>query len=113
MRGTFRNAQSSNSDERYMSMTRTGSLAAALALIAATTVAVAPAHAEPAAPATTDTVQYATESGDSPFSGSLENEGVQAGLVLLAGIGVSIGLAISAGIAGGAIELPPIPGLPA
>lgn len=95
-------------------MTRTGSLAAALALTAATTVAVAPAHAEPAAaPATTGTVQYATEGTGSSDSGSLENPVVQAGLVLIAGLGVSAALAVSAGIAGGAIELPPIPGLPA
>lgn len=42
----------------------------------------------------------------------MENEIVQAGLVIVAGLGISIALAISAGVTGGAIELPQIPGLP-
>lgn len=93
-----------------MTKTRTGSLAAALALTAAT-VAVAPAHAAPAT-AEVATVQYATEGAESSATGSMENEIVQAGLVIVAGLGVSIALAISAGVAGGAIELPQTPGLP-
>ncbi|MCT2122576.1 hypothetical protein [Dietzia cinnamea] len=44
--------------------------------------------------------------------GSLDNPVVGAGLILLAGLGVSAALAVSAGIAGGAFELPQIPGLP-
>ncbi|HJC60984.1 MAG TPA: hypothetical protein H9755_11765 [Candidatus Dietzia intestinigallinarum] len=99
-----------------MNKTRTGSFAAALALTAVT-VAAAPAHAAPAAdtaaPAVeTGTVHYATTDAGSSAAGSLENEFVQVGLVLVAGLGVSAALAIGAGIAGGAIELPQIPGLP-
>lgn len=99
-----------------MNKTRTGSFAAALALTAVT-VATTPAHAAPAvetaAPAVESaTVHYATTSTGSSATGSLENEFVQAGLILAAGLGVSAALAIGAGIAGGAIELPQIPGLP-
>lgn len=101
------------SDNAYMNKTRTGSLAAALALTAAATVAVAPANAAPAtSPAETATVQYATTGAEASATGSLENEAIQAGIVLIAGIGVSIALAVGAGVAGGAIELPQIPGLP-
>lgn len=94
--------------------TRTGTFAAALALTAATTLAVAPAHAtaSPAAAVESGAVHYAVTGADSSASGSLENEFVQAGLILAAGIGVSIALAVGAGVAGGAIELPQIPGLP-
>lgn len=100
-----------------MNKTRTGSVVAALALAAATTVAAAPAHAAPAAaaPATTaetGVVQYDTTGGQALLTGSLENPAVQAGLVLVAGIGVSIALAVGAGLQGGAFELPQIPGLP-
>lgn len=93
---------------------RTGSLAAALALTAATTVTVAPAaHAAPTAPATgTATVQYVAQGTGSASGGSLDNEFVQVGLVLIAGIGISALLAIGAGVAGGGIELPEVPGLP-
>lgn len=95
-----------------MNKTRTGSVVAALALTAATTVAVAPAHAAPATTAETGVVQYDTTGGQALLSGSLENPAVQAGLVLVAGIGVSIALAVGAGLQGGAFELPQIPGLP-
>lgn len=96
---------------------RTGSLAAALALTAATTVAVAPAaHAAPTTPATaTATVHYVaqdTGAGTGSATGSLDSEFVQVGLVLIAGIGISALLAIGAGVAGGGIDLPEIPGLP-
>lgn len=99
-----------------MNKTRTGSVVAAVALAAATTVAAAPAHAAPAtAPVTTaetGVVQYDATGGDALLTGSLENEMVQVGLVLIAGIGVSIALAVGAGLQGGAFELPQIPGLP-
>lgn len=98
-------------------MTKTRSIstaASAIALAAATTVAVAPAHADtPAAP--THTVQYVaqgTGTGSSDAGGSLEDEFVQTGLLIVAGLGVSALLAISAGVAGGAIPLPEIPGMP-
>ena len=98
-----------------MTKTRTGTIAAALALTAATTVAAAPAHAAPApsaAPAT-GVVNYADTAGSgSADGGSLDNPIVGAGLVLLAGVGVSVALAVGAGFAGGAFELPEIPGLP-
>ena len=93
-------------------MSRTGTLSVALALTAATTVAAAPAHAAPAAPAQIGVVQYATPGSGSAEGGSMDNPVVGAGLVLLAGVGVSIALAVSAGIAGGAFELPQIPGVP-
>lgn len=94
-----------------MNRTRTGSLAAALALTAATTVAVAPAHAapEPTQPAS---VNYVAQADASSAGGSLESEIVQAGLLIVAGIGVSALLAVGAGVAGGAIPLPEIPGMP-
>lgn len=99
-----------------MNKTRTGSFVAALALTTAAavsvpaTVAAAPAHAAPAAsPAETGTVQYDTTGAEGSASGSLENEFVQAGLILVAGLGVSIALAVSAGVGGGAIELPQLP----
>lgn len=98
-----------------MTKTRTGTIAATLALTAATTVAAAPAHAAPApsATATTGVVNYAdTPSSGSSDGGSLDNPIIGAGLVLLAGVGVSIALAVGAGVAGGAFELPEIPGLP-
>lgn len=95
-----------------MITTRTGSVAAALALTAASTIAAAPAYAAPAA-APTGIVQYADAPGSgSADSGSLDNPIAQAGLLLVAGVGVSIALAVSAGVAGGAFELPLIPGLP-
>lgn len=95
-----------------MNKTRTGSVVAAVALAAATTVAAAPAHAAPATTAETGVVHYDTTGLEASVAGSLENEVVQAGLVLIAGIGVSIALAVGAGVAGGAFELPQIPGLP-
>ncbi|MDN5723803.1 MAG: hypothetical protein L0H20_12535 [Corynebacterium sp.] len=94
-----------------MNRSRTGTLAAALALTAATTVAVAPAHAAPA-PAETATVQYVAADSGSLAGGSAENEFVQVGLVLIAGLGVSALLAIAAGVQGGAFPMPEIPGLP-
>lgn len=94
-----------------MNKTRTGTFAAALALTAAATVAVAPAHAAPA-PAETATVQYVAQDAGSSAGGSSDDPMVQAGLFLIAGLGVSALLAIGAGVAGGAIPLPEIPGLP-
>ncbi|GLB65295.1 hypothetical protein NCCP2495_31750 [Dietzia sp. NCCP-2495] len=109
---TARNAVAAETDVPGMTITRTGTLAAAVALTAATTVAVAPAYAAPTSTqAETGVVQYADTPGSSA-SGSLEGEFAQAGLVLVAGLAVSAALAIGAGVAGGAIELPPIPGLP-
>ena len=80
--------------------------AAAVALGTSTVIA-APANAEAAptgsvAPAA---VQY-QNGGTGSLDGSLENEFVQVGLVLIAGVAVSVGLAIAAGVGGGAIELP-------
>ena len=109
--GILGNAPVNTPDKTYMNKTRTGSFAAALALTAAT-VAFAPAHAAPAATVDSAIVHYDTTGAESSASGSLENEAVQVGLVLIAGIGVSIALAVGAGIGGGAIELPPFPGLP-
>lgn len=82
--------------------------AAAIALAAATSVTAAPAQA---APVDTTAVHYVAQASGSADGGSLENPVVGAGLVLLAGVGVSIALAIGAGVAGGAFELPRIPGL--
>lgn len=82
--------------------------AAAIALAAATSVTAAPAQA---APVDTTAVHYVAQASGSADGGSLENPVVGAGLVLLAGVGVSIALAVSAGVAGGAFELPRIPGL--
>ena len=88
-----------------MTITRTGTLAAAVALTAATTVAVAPAYAAPASTqGETGVVQYADTPGSSA-SGSLEGEFAQVGLVLVAGLAVSAALAIGAGVAGGAISV--------
>ena len=95
-----------------MNKTRTGSVVAAVALAAATTVAAAPAHAAPATTAETGVVQYDTTGLEASATGSLENEMLQVGLVLIAGLGVSIALAVGAGLQGGAFELPQIPGLP-
>ena len=109
------NARSGACDSGVMTKPRPGSIAAALALTAATPVAAAPAHAAPAAPApaATGVVNYAETSGPgSSDGGSLDNPIVGAGLVLLAGVGVSVALAVGAGFAGGAFELPDIPGLP-
>lgn len=86
-------------------------MAAALAMTAATTVAVAPAHAAPQ-PSETATVQYVAQGTGSPAGGSMDNEIVQVGLVLVAGLGVSALLAIAAGVQGGAFPLPEIPGMP-
>lgn len=110
-RGAPGNALTGRADSQGMNTTRTGSLAAALALTAATTVAVAPAHAapEPAAPAA---VQYVAQDSGSLSGGSSDNELLQAGLLIVAGLGVSALLAAGAGVAGGAIPLPEIPGLP-
>lgn len=99
-----------------MTINRTGSLAAALALTV-TTVAAAPAHATPTAQPqapTTETahVQYIAQPTGSASGGSLENEFVQAGLLIVVGVGVSALLAVGAGVGGGAIDLPEIPGLP-
>lgn len=94
-----------------MTSHRTGKLAAttaALALATATTVAAPVAHA---APADTAAVQYVAQASGSADGGSLENPIVQAGLLIVAGVGVSALLAIGAGVAGGAIQLPQIPGL--
>lgn len=94
--------------------TRTAALASAVALSAAAVTA-APAYAAPAPAAQTGLVQYAETTpgaGTGSAEGSLENNIVQVGLILVAGIGVSIALAVGAGVAGGAIELPQIPGLP-
>lgn len=82
--------------------------AAAIALAAATSVTAAPAQA---APVDTTAVHYVAQASGSADGGSLDNPIVGAGLVLLAGVGVSIALAVSAGVAGGAFELPRIPGL--
>ena len=72
-----------------MTITRTGTLAAAVALTAATTVAVTPAYAAPASTqGETGVVQYADTPGSSA-SGSLEGEFAQAGLVLVAGLAVA------------------------
>lgn len=90
-------------------MTRTTSAAAALALTAATSVAVAPAHAAPVADGH---VAYVAQASGSADGGSLDNPIVGAGLIILAGVGVSIALAVGAGVAGGAFPLPQIPGLP-
>ncbi|MDZ4235944.1 MAG: hypothetical protein U1C73_19790 [Dietzia sp.] len=90
-------------------MTRTTSAAAALALTAATSVAVAPAHA---APVSDGHVAYVAQASGSADGGSLDNPIVGAGLIILAGVGVSIALAVGAGVAGGAFPLPQIPGLP-
>lgn len=92
-------------------MRTTRAFAATLALTTAVTVAAAPAHAVPteASPAG---VHYIAQGSGSLEGGSLENPVVGAGLVLVAGLGVSVALAVSAGIAGGAFELPQIPGLP-
>src|SRR5699024_9466987 len=110
--GTSRNGRGPVSDNAGMNITRTGTLAAAVALTAATTVAVTPAYAAPTSTqAETGVVQYADSPGSSA-SGSLENEIVQSGLVLVLGLGVAAALAVGAGVAGGAIEVPPIPGLP-
>lgn len=99
--------------------TRTAAVASALALTAATTVAVAPAHAGPAGPAPeTGAVHYQGTTGSdsaegaASAEGSLENPIIGAALVLLVGVGVSAALAVGAGVAGGAFELPEIPGLP-
>lgn len=81
---------------------------AAIALATATTVAAPAAHA---APADAGTVHYVAQ-GAASSTGSLEDELVQAGLLLVAGVGVSALLAIGAGVAGGAIPLPPMPALP-
>lgn len=86
-------------------------MAAALALTAATTVAVAPAHAAPQR-SETASVQYVAQGTGSAAGGSMDNEIVQVGLVLVAGIGVSVLLAVAAGVQGGAFPLPEIPGLP-
>lgn len=109
--GHVGNERSVTSDRQCMNRSRTGTLAAALALTAATTVAVAPAHAAPA-PAETATVQYVAADSGSLAGGSAENEFVQVGLVLIAGLGVSALLAIAAGVQGGAFPMPEIPGLP-
>lgn len=85
------------------------SAAAALALATATSVAAAPAHA---APAQQVDVAYIAQASGSADGGSLDNPIVGAGLIILAGVGVSIALAVGAGVAGGAFELPQIPGLP-
>lgn len=95
-----------------MNKTRTGSVVAAVALAAATTVAAAPAHAAPATTAETGVAQYETTGLEASVSGSLEDPAIQAGLVLVAGLGVSIALAVGAGLQGGAFEIPQIPGLP-
>lgn len=92
-------------------MTRTATAAAALALTAATTVAVTPAYAAPA-PAQQGHVAYVAQASGSADGGSLDNPIVGAGLLILAGVGVSIALAVGAGVAGGAFPLPQIPGLP-
>ena len=81
---------------------------ATIALATATSVAAAPAQA---APADTGAVYYVAQASGSADGGSLDNPIIGAGLVLLAGVGVSIALAVSAGVAGGAFELPRIPGL--
>ncbi|WP_314038305.1 hypothetical protein [Dietzia sp. CH92] len=86
-------------------------VAAALTLTAATAVAAAPAHAAPVSPAPAG-VHYLAQDSGSLEGGSLNNPVIGAGLVLLAGVGVSVALAVSAGVAGGAFELPQIPGLP-
>ncbi|MFN3600291.1 MAG: hypothetical protein ACK4UY_02745 [Dietzia sp.] len=88
--------------------------AAALALATATSVAASPAHAAPvhAAPAGDGHVVYVAQASGSANGGSLDNPIVGAGLIILAGVGVSIALAVGAGVAGGAFELPQIPGLP-
>lgn len=91
--------------------TRTAALASAVALSAAAVTA-APAYAAPDLAAPTGVVQYADATPDSSAAGSLENEFVMAGLVLVAGIAVSVAMAVGAGVAGGAIEVPQIPGLP-
>lgn len=92
------------------------SAAAALALATATSVAAVPvpAHAAPAhaAPAQGGHVAYVAQASGSADGGSMDNPIVGAGLIILAGVGVSIALAVSAGVAGGAFELPQIPGLP-
>src|SRR5690606_11347812 len=90
---TSGNGRGDTSDNACMNKTRTGSFAAALALTAVT-VAATPAHAAPAvetaAPAVESaTVHYATTGTGSSATGSLENEFVQAGLILAAGLGVS------------------------
>ncbi|MFL0577779.1 hypothetical protein [Dietzia sp. 179-F 9C3 NHS] len=94
-----------------MTTHRPGKLAtatAAIALATATTVAAPVAHAAPAEGGTVHHVSQATASA----TGSLENELVQAGLIIVAGLGVSALLAVAAGVAGGGIELPPMPTLP-
>ncbi|WP_216692962.1 hypothetical protein [Dietzia psychralcaliphila] len=90
------------------------SAAAALALATATSVAAVPAHAAPAhaAPAQGGHVAYVAQASGFADGGSMDNPIVGAGLIILAGVGVSIALAVSAGVAGGAFELPQIPGLP-
>ncbi|MDX2356199.1 hypothetical protein [Dietzia sp. PP-33] len=85
-----------------------GTAIAAVALATATSVAASPAQA---APAETGVVQYVAQASGSADGGSLEDPIVGAGLLILAGLGVSAALAISAGVAGGAFELPRIPGL--
>ncbi|GAA1051512.1 hypothetical protein G6031_16120 [Dietzia sp. CQ4] len=87
-----------------------GKLAAAtLALATATSLAAAPAHA---APVPDGHVAYVAQASGSADGGSLDNPIVGAGLIILAGVGVSIALAVGAGVAGGAFPLPQIPGLP-
>ena len=81
---------------------------AALALATATTVA---APAAQATPAPAGNVVYVAQASGSAAGGSLDNQLVQAGLLVIAGVGVSALLAIGAGVAGGAFPLPPIPGL--
>ncbi|MBB1041767.1 hypothetical protein [Dietzia sp. DQ11-44] len=90
-----------------MIKSRTATAAAALALTAATPVAVAPAHA---APVPDGHVAYVAQASGSADGGSLDNPIVGAGLIILAGIGVSVALAVGAGVAGGAFELPQLPG---
>ncbi|EFV92045.1 hypothetical protein G6030_04155 [Dietzia sp. E1] len=92
-------------------MRTTRAFAATLALTAAATVAAAPAHAAPNE-ASQAGVHYVAQESGSLDGGSLDDPVVGAGLVLVAGLGVSVALAVSAGIAGGAFELPQIPGLP-
>lgn len=95
-----------------MMKTRTAALASAVALGAAS-VSAATAYAAPASvSAAPGVVQYAdTPGASSSAAGSMDNEIAQVGLVLVAGLGVSIALALGAGVAGGAFELPQIPGL--
>src|SRR5699024_475379 len=96
-RGAPGNAVTGRASGQGMTTTPTGSLAAALARTGATTGAVAPAHAapEPAAPAA---VQYVAQDSGSLSGGSSDNELLQAGLLIVAGLGVSALLAAGAGV---------------